>query len=80
MEKITKNNHVDYTVLILLLINKDYEKITMALFLNPLSPGGTYMVHKEHIFLSIPGLQGLIEFANTGHSDLMQRYVLEKFM
>ena len=27
--------------------------------LNPLSPSGTYMVHKKPIIFSTPGLQGL---------------------
>ena len=29
-----------------------------APLLNPLSPGGTYMVHKKLLFLSTPRLQG----------------------
>ena len=36
-------------------------KYTQKSFVNPPSPGGTYIVHKKPIFLSTPGLQGLMD-------------------
>ena len=38
----------------------------LALVIDPLNPGGTYMVHEKPIFLSTPGLQGLMSLPLSG--------------
>ena len=43
---------------IVIILNLNYVKL--KIYFNRLSPGGTYMVHKNPIFLSTPELKGLV--------------------